>query len=67
MHKSIDGGDTWTEITRNEGLPQGIIGINCITVSPKNPDRLWAMRVTSRTITGSESPSDMSKASNMTS
>jgi photosystem II stability/assembly factor-like uncharacterized protein len=43
MHKSVDGGDTWTEITRNEGLPQGIIGINCITVSPKNPDRLWAI------------------------
>lgn len=43
IHKSVDGGDTWTEITRNEGLPQGVIGINCVTVSPRNPDRIWAM------------------------
>ena len=41
--KSTDGGDSWTEITRNEGLPQGIIGINCLTVSPQNPDRVWAI------------------------
>lgn len=43
MFKSTDGGDTWTEITRNKGLPQSIIGINCITVSPQNPDRIWAI------------------------
>ncbi len=41
--KSTDGGDTWTEITRNKGLPQGVIGINMVTVSPANPDRLWAI------------------------
>jgi photosystem II stability/assembly factor-like uncharacterized protein len=41
--KSTDGGDTWTEITRNPGLPRGTIGIVGITVSPANPDRLWAI------------------------
>src|SRR2546426_7535270 len=41
--KSTDGGDTWTEITRNPGLPKGMIGIVGITVSPANPDRLWAI------------------------
>src|SRR5881396_1579965 len=41
--KSTDGGDTWTEITRNQGLPKGTIGIVGITVSPANPDRLWAI------------------------
>ncbi len=43
IFKSIDGGDTWTEITRNPGLPKGTIGIVGITVSPANPDRLWAI------------------------
>ena len=43
IFKSTDGGDTWTEITRNQGLPKGIIGIVGITVSPANPDRLWAI------------------------
>ncbi|MDX6290446.1 MAG: hypothetical protein QOH42_2245, partial [Blastocatellia bacterium] len=43
IFKSTDGGDTWNEITRNPGLPKGTIGIVGITVSPANPDRLWAI------------------------
>jgi photosystem II stability/assembly factor-like uncharacterized protein len=43
IFKSTDGGDTWTEITRSPGLPRGTIGIVGITVSPANPDRLWAI------------------------
>jgi photosystem II stability/assembly factor-like uncharacterized protein len=43
IFKSTDGGDTWTEITRNPGLPKGMIGIVGITVSPANPDRVWAI------------------------
>ena len=43
IFKSTDGGDTWTEITRNPGLPKGTIGNVGITVSPANPDRLWAI------------------------
>ncbi|HJQ26493.1 MAG TPA: glycosyl hydrolase [Blastocatellia bacterium] len=43
IYKSTDAGDTWTEITRNQGLPRGIIGNVGITVSPANPDRLWAI------------------------
>jgi photosystem II stability/assembly factor-like uncharacterized protein len=43
IFKSTDGGDNWTEITRNPGLPRGTIGIVGITVSPANPDRLWAI------------------------
>lgn len=41
--KSTDGGDTWVEITRNRGLPSGLNGKMNITVSPVNPNRLWAM------------------------
>ena len=43
LFKSIDGGDTWTEITRNPGLPRGMVGKVGITVSPANSDRLWAI------------------------
>jgi photosystem II stability/assembly factor-like uncharacterized protein len=43
MFKSTDGGETWKDITSNPGLPKGVWGISGITVSPVNPDRLWAI------------------------
>jgi photosystem II stability/assembly factor-like uncharacterized protein len=43
IFKSTDGGDTWNEITRNQGLPKGLIGNIGITVSPANPERVWAI------------------------
>ncbi len=43
LWKSTDSGDTWTEITRNEGLPKDDVGIIGITVSPVNSDRVWAI------------------------
>ncbi|MGH9971482.1 MAG: WD40/YVTN/BNR-like repeat-containing protein [Pyrinomonadaceae bacterium] len=43
IFKSTDGGDTWTEITRNQGLPKGMVGKIGVTVSPANPDRVWAI------------------------
>jgi photosystem II stability/assembly factor-like uncharacterized protein len=41
--KSTDGGDTWAEITRNPGLPKGTLGIIGITVSPTNPENVYAI------------------------
>jgi photosystem II stability/assembly factor-like uncharacterized protein len=44
LFKSTDGGDTWTEITRNPGGPQGkFIGRIGVTVSPANTERVWAI------------------------
>lgn len=43
LFKSTDGGDTWTEISRNRGLPAGVLGKMNVTVSPVNTNRLWAM------------------------
>ena len=43
IFKSTDGGDSWTEITRNKGLPTGVLGKICLTVSPVNSNRIWAM------------------------
>jgi len=41
--KSTDSGETWTEITRNEGLPSGTLGIIGLAVSPVQPERVWAI------------------------
>ena len=38
-----DGGDTWTDITKNEGLPKGTWGIAGLAVSPVNSDRVFAI------------------------
>lgn len=43
IFKSFDSGDTWTEISRNKGLPIGLLGKIGITVSPAKPNRLWAI------------------------
>ena len=43
LFKSTDGGDTWTDITRNPGLPAKMVGKIGVTVSPVNPDRVWAI------------------------
>ncbi|OYT71201.1 MAG: glycosyl hydrolase [Chloracidobacterium sp. CP2_5A] len=42
LWKTTDGGDTWQELTRKPGMPKGTLGKICVTVSPVNPDRLWA-------------------------
>ena len=44
LWKSTDGGDSWTDISRNPGLPQeGILGKIGISVSPAQPSRIWAI------------------------
>ena len=43
LWKSTDGGDTWTNLSDNEGLPTGTIGIIGVAVSPVNPERVWAI------------------------
>ncbi|HTF28426.1 MAG TPA: hypothetical protein VK625_06235, partial [Flavitalea sp.] len=44
IHKTIDGGETWTDITLNPGLPtgknRGRIGL---ALSPARPERVWAI------------------------
>lgn len=43
LWKSTDGGDTWTDLKGNKGLPKGIWGISGVTVSPVNSERVWAI------------------------
>ena len=39
--KSTDGGDTWKKLAG--GLPEGIVGKVCVSVSSSRPDRVYAM------------------------
>ena len=43
LFRSDDGGDTWVELTANPGMPEAPIGKIGVTVSPANPDRVWAI------------------------
>ncbi|HMG72652.1 MAG TPA: hypothetical protein VK582_04055 [Pyrinomonadaceae bacterium] len=43
LFKSTDGGDTWTEITRNKGLPQGVDGRIGVTISDADSNRVYAI------------------------
>ncbi len=41
IYKTTDGGDSWKKL--EGGLPRGLTGRIGITVSPANPDRVWAI------------------------
>ncbi|MHB1312946.1 MAG: VPS10 domain-containing protein, partial [Gemmatimonadaceae bacterium] len=43
LFKSTDGGETWTEITRNPGMPSGLVGRIGVAVSPVNSNRVYAL------------------------
>jgi photosystem II stability/assembly factor-like uncharacterized protein len=43
LFRSTDSGRTWTEITRNPGLPTGVIGKIGVAVSGGNARRVWAI------------------------
>jgi photosystem II stability/assembly factor-like uncharacterized protein len=43
LWRSTDGGETWTDITRNQGLPGGIVGKIGVAASPAQSGRVWAL------------------------
>ena len=43
LWRSTDGGDTWTDLTGNPGLPKGIKGKIGIAASPAQSGRVWAL------------------------
>ncbi|MEM6999151.1 MAG: glycosyl hydrolase [Pseudomonadota bacterium] len=42
LFKSVDGGDSWKEITRNRGLPETVLGKITVAVSPADSNRVYA-------------------------
>lgn len=43
LYKSVDGGDTWIDLSKNPGMPAAPLGKIGITVSTANPNRLYAI------------------------
>ncbi|MFL5576841.1 MAG: VPS10 domain-containing protein [Gemmatimonadaceae bacterium] len=43
IFKSTDGGEHWTELTRNPGLPKGVVGRIGVSVSPADGRRVYAI------------------------
>ena len=43
LFKSTDGGETWQEITRNPGMPSGVVGRIGVSVSGADPNRVYAL------------------------
>jgi photosystem II stability/assembly factor-like uncharacterized protein len=43
LWKSTDGGDTWKELSKNKGMPKGTLGIIGVSVSPSNPQNVYAI------------------------
>ncbi len=43
LWKSVDGGDNWIDLTKNPGMPEGPIGKIGVTVSPDDPNRVYAI------------------------
>ncbi len=43
LWKSTDGGDTWQDLSHAPGMPRGVEGRIGVTVSPANPERVYAI------------------------
>jgi photosystem II stability/assembly factor-like uncharacterized protein len=43
LYKSIDGGDTWVNISKNKGLPKGTWGIVGVAIAPSNTDKIYCI------------------------
>jgi photosystem II stability/assembly factor-like uncharacterized protein len=43
LWKSVDGGDTWKNISTKKGLPKGVWGIVGVAVAPSNPDKVYTI------------------------
>lgn len=42
LFKSTDGGDSWTDITHNPGMPKAMVGKICVAISPASSSRVYA-------------------------
>lgn len=43
LWKSTDAGESWTEITRNNGLPSGLVGKIGVALTAADPNRVYAL------------------------
>lgn len=52
LFRTADGGETWVEISRNPGLPTGLLGKLGVAASPARSGRVWALIETEAEKTG---------------
>ena len=43
LWRSLDGGDTWENLSTNDGMPDGTLGKMGVAVSPARSGRVWAI------------------------
>jgi len=43
LYRSLDGGETWTEITPEDGLPGGVWGRANFAIAPSNPNKVYLL------------------------
>jgi photosystem II stability/assembly factor-like uncharacterized protein len=43
LWKSTDGGETWSDLSKNQGFPKGVLGRIGVTASGARQDLVWAM------------------------
>jgi photosystem II stability/assembly factor-like uncharacterized protein len=43
MYVTLDGGESWTQRTEEDGLPKGELGRMAFSISAANPDRVYAL------------------------
>jgi photosystem II stability/assembly factor-like uncharacterized protein len=43
LYKSMDGGETWVNISKNKGLPKGVWGIVGVAIAPSNTDKIYCI------------------------
>ena len=43
LWKSVDGGETWANLSIKKGLPKGVWGIVGVAIAPSNPDKIYAL------------------------
>jgi len=43
LFRSIDGGDTWSPLTAEDGLPEGDLGRAVFAIAPSDPNRVYAL------------------------
>ena len=43
LWRSVDGGDTWDDLSRRPGMPKGVMGRAGVTASGARPGRVWCI------------------------
>lgn len=43
LYKSVDGGETWVNVSAKKGLPKGIWGIVGVAIAPSNTEKIYVI------------------------